>query len=85
MSAAIGTIKVLHLAKQHAYFPERRQIAESSIAVPFSAASVTHLAAGCQKLRSLRLCLGRNDVAADGLAQLQYFNHLKRCVCADNG
>lgn len=71
-------LQVLHLTKKHAYFPEQRRMAESSIAVPFSAEAAARLAAGCQKLRSLRLCLGRNDVAAEGLAELKHFSNLRR-------
>jgi hypothetical protein len=70
-------LQVLHLTKQHAYFPEQRKMAESSISVPLSAVNAARLAAGCKKLRSLRLCLGSSDMTAEGLAALQQFSNLK--------
>eukprot|EP00878_Enallax_costatus_P036691 GHUV01041228.1.p1 GENE.GHUV01041228.1~~GHUV01041228.1.p1 ORF type:complete len:404 (+),score=134.30 GHUV01041228.1:64-1212(+) len=75
--SALSNLQVLHLTKKHAYFPEQRRMAESSIAVPFSSQSAIRLAAGCKKLRALRLCLGRNDVAAEGLAELRHFSNLR--------
>jgi hypothetical protein len=71
-------LQVLHLTKQHAYFPEQRRMAESSIAVPLSADVAARLAAGCRKLRALRLCLGSSDVTAAGLAQLSQLSSLRR-------
>jgi hypothetical protein len=71
-------LQVLHLTKQHAYFPEQRRMAESSIAVPLSADAAARLAAGCRKLRVLRLCLGSSDVTAQGLAELHQFSSLRR-------
>jgi hypothetical protein len=68
---------VLHLTKQHAYFPEQRRLMESSIAIPFTAESAGRLAASCGKLRSLRLSVGRGDVKQEGLAQLSHFSSLK--------
>lgn len=53
-------------------------MAESSIAVPLSAVAASKLAAGCKKLRSLRLCLGSSDVTAEGLAELRQFSSLCR-------
>jgi hypothetical protein len=73
-------LQVLHLTKQHAYFPEQRRMAESSIAVPLSAEAAARLAAGCRKLRALRLCLGSSDVTAEGLAELSQFSSLRRCA-----
>ena len=73
-------LQVLHLTKQHAYFPEQRRMAESSIAVPLSAEAAARLAAGCRKLRALRLCLGSSDVTAEGLAELRQFSSLRRCA-----
>ncbi|WIA18363.1 hypothetical protein OEZ85_009828 [Tetradesmus obliquus] len=74
---ALSNLQVLHLTKQHAYFPEQRRMAESSIAVPLSAEAAARLAAGCRKLRALRLCLGGSDVTAEGLAELRQFSSLR--------
>lgn len=73
-------LQVLHLTKQHAYFPEHRRFAESNIQVPLSADSAASLAAGCRRLRALRLSLGASDVTPEGLAALKDFSNLKRCV-----
>uniref|UniRef100_A0A383VIH7 F-box domain-containing protein n=1 Tax=Tetradesmus obliquus TaxID=3088 RepID=A0A383VIH7_TETOB len=75
--SALSNLQVLHLTKQHAYFPEQRRMAESSIAVPLSAEAAARLAAGCRKLRALRLCLGSSDVTAEGLAELRQFSSLR--------
>eukprot|EP00882_Tetradesmus_deserticola_P003943 GHRQ01004169.1.p1 GENE.GHRQ01004169.1~~GHRQ01004169.1.p1 ORF type:complete len:540 (+),score=233.07 GHRQ01004169.1:193-1812(+) len=74
---ALSNLQVLHLTKQHAYFPEQRRMAESSIAVPLSADVAAGLAAGCRKLSALRLCLGGSDVTAEGLAGLSQFGSLR--------
>ncbi|WIA18364.1 hypothetical protein OEZ85_009828 [Tetradesmus obliquus] len=79
---ALSNLQVLHLTKQHAYFPEQRRMAESSIAVPLSAEAAARLAAGCRKLRALRLCLGGSDVTAEGLAELRQFSSLRSVVLA---
>eukprot|EP00879_Flechtneria_rotunda_P024277 GHRR01025729.1.p1 GENE.GHRR01025729.1~~GHRR01025729.1.p1 ORF type:complete len:467 (+),score=150.86 GHRR01025729.1:1156-2556(+) len=77
---ALTNLQVLHLTKQHAYFPEHRRLLEGSISVPLSAASAAQLAAGCKRLRALRLCLGSSDVTAEGLAELRHFSSLHRHV-----
>jgi hypothetical protein len=77
----VTALQVLHLTKQHAYFPEHRRFAESNIQVPLSADSAASLAAGCRRLRALRLSLGASDVTPEGLAALKDFSNLKRCVC----
>lgn len=71
--------QVLHLTKQHAYFPEQRRFSESNISVPLSADSAASLAAGCKRLTALRLSLGASDVTPEGLAALKEFKNLKRC------
>lgn len=70
--------QVLHLTKQHAYYPEHRRFSESNISVPLSAEGAASLAGGCRRLQALRLCLGASDVTAEGLAALKEFRSLKR-------
>lgn len=77
--------QVLHLTKQHAFFAEQRRFSESNISVPLSAEAAASLAAGCKKLKALRLSLGASDVTAEGLAALKGFSSLKRCVVGFSG
>jgi hypothetical protein len=77
--------QVLHLTKQHAYYPEHRRFSESNISVPLSAEGAAGLAGGCRRLQALRLCLGASDVTAEGLAALKEFRSLKRWLLLMGG
>ncbi|KAG2438534.1 hypothetical protein HXX76_005085 [Chlamydomonas incerta] len=65
------------LEKRKAYFPEARRFAESSIAVPVTAAGLSTLAARWTRLQSLRLALSCRDYNPESLAMLSSFTGLK--------
>jgi hypothetical protein len=75
--APLSCLRVLHVGKQCAYFPDRRRMGEASVRIPVDAASAEALAAACGRLRSLRLCLGAGDVLSEGLARLSAFSRLE--------
>ncbi|GBF87465.1 hypothetical protein Rsub_00176 [Raphidocelis subcapitata] len=75
--APLSGLRVLHVGKQCAYFPDTRRMGEASVRIPVDAASAEALAAACGRLRSLRLCLGAGDVLAEGLARLSAFSQLE--------